>query len=104
MYHRLHHVSTGDVESEPAPKARFPRRGVTFGHMTARTRPLLAPGNEVEWTEINREEDEQRRSIARALTPSQRIARGQKLFSQQAVRLLAASIRAGHVPRRALRS
>jgi hypothetical protein len=64
-------------------------------------RPLLAPGNEAEWAEINREEDEQHRARARALTPSQRIASGQKL-SQQAVSLLAASIRAGNVPRRAL--
>jgi hypothetical protein len=70
---------------------------------TSRQKPLLAPGNEAEWERINREEDEQRRSIARRLTPSQRIARGQKL-SQQAVRLLAASIRAGNVPRRALGS
>jgi hypothetical protein len=64
-------------------------------------RPLLAPGNEAEWARINREEDGHRRDVAGALTPSQRIARGQKL-SQQAVRLLAASIRAGNVPRRAL--
>jgi hypothetical protein len=34
-----------------------------------------------------------------ALTPAQRLAQGQKL-SQQAVSLLAASIRAGHAPRR----
>jgi hypothetical protein len=64
-------------------------------------KPLLAPGNEAEWARINREEDSQRRAIARSLTPSQRIAHGQKL-SQQAVSLLAASIRAGHAPRRAL--
>ena len=64
-------------------------------------KPLLAPGNEAEWARINREEDGQRRTIARSLTPSQRIAHGQKL-SQQAVSLLAASIRAGHAPRRAL--
>jgi hypothetical protein len=64
-------------------------------------RPLLAPGNELEWARINSEEDGQRRAIAGALSPSQRIARGQKL-SQQAVRLLAASIRAGNVSRRAL--
>lgn len=70
---------------------------------TSRKKPFLSPGNEAEWERINREEDEQRRSIARKLTPSQRIARGQKL-SQQAVRLLAASIRAGNVPRRAFGS
>ncbi len=34
------------------------------------------------------------------MTPSERIAQGQKL-SQQAVKLLASTIRAGHVPRRA---
>lgn len=75
------------------------RRNIDY--MTSRRHPLLAPGNEAEWAEINREEDEQRRASTRALTPSQRIAHGQKL-SQQAVRLLAASIRAGNVPRRAL--
>ena len=64
-------------------------------------KPLLAAGNEAEWARINREEDGQRRAIAMSLTPSQRIAHGQKL-SQQAVSLLAASIRAGHAPRRAL--
>lgn len=64
-------------------------------------KPLLAPGNEAEWARINLEEDEYRRSSIRALTPSQRIARGQKL-SQQAVALLVASIRAGNVSRRAL--
>jgi hypothetical protein len=69
--------------------------------MAGSTRPLLAVGNEARWAEINREEDEQRRAMALALTPSERIAHGQKL-SQQAVRLLSASIRAGHVPRRAL--
>ena len=61
----------------------------------------MAAGNEAEWARINREEDEYRRMVVRALTPSERIAQGQKL-SQQAVSLLAASIRAGHAPRRAL--
>jgi hypothetical protein len=65
-----------------------------------RKRPLLAPGNEAEWAELNREKQEYHHRTARALTPSERIARGQKL-SQQAVALLAATIRAGHVPRRA---
>jgi len=62
--------------------------------------PLLAPGNEAEWAELNREKREFHRENARAMTPSERIARGQKL-SQQAVKLLAATIRTGHVPRRA---
>jgi hypothetical protein len=64
-------------------------------------KPLLAPGNEVEWARINREEAEQQRASAMAMTPSQRLEQGQKL-SQQAVSLLVASIKAGHVPRRAL--
>lgn len=71
-------------------------------HMKERSGPLLAPGNEAEWAKINREEDEQRRELARSLTPSERIARGQHL-SRQAVSLLRAVIRAGHVPERALR-
>ncbi len=65
-----------------------------------RTTPLLSVGHEAEWAVINREEAEQMRAINMALTPAQRLAQGQRL-SQQAVSLLAASIRAGHVPRRA---
>jgi hypothetical protein len=60
----------------------------------------LAPGNEAEWAELNREKREYQREVAQALTPSERIAQGQKL-SQQAVELLASTIRTGHVPRRA---
>lgn len=66
-----------------------------------RSRPLLAPGNEAEWAEINREKAEYHRANAKALSPAQRIAEGQKL-SQQAMELLESSIEAGHVPRRAL--
>jgi mannose/cellobiose epimerase-like protein (N-acyl-D-glucosamine 2-epimerase family) len=58
---------------------------------------LLEPGHEAEWAELNREKREYHQRTARAMTPSERIAQGQKL-SQQAVKLLAASIRAGHVP------
>ncbi len=61
--------------------------------------PLLSVGHEAEWAEINREEAEQLRAINMSLTPAQRIEQGQKL-SQQGVELLAASIRAGHAPRR----
>jgi mannose/cellobiose epimerase-like protein (N-acyl-D-glucosamine 2-epimerase family) len=61
---------------------------------------LLEPGHEAEWAEINREEDEQRRRETRSLTMAQRIRLGEKL-SQQAVLVLAGSIRAGNVPRRA---
>ena len=68
--------------------------------MTKRPRTLLEPGHEAEWAELNREKREYHQRTARALTPSERIAQGQKL-SQQAVKLLASSIRAGHAPRRA---
>jgi mannose/cellobiose epimerase-like protein (N-acyl-D-glucosamine 2-epimerase family) len=61
---------------------------------------LLEPGHEAEWAELNREKREHHQRAALAMTPSERIAEGQKL-SQQAVSLLAASIRAGHAPRRA---
>jgi hypothetical protein len=63
--------------------------------------PLLSVGHEAEWAEINREQAEQLRASNMALTPAQRLEIGQKL-SQQAVSLLAASIRAGHAPRSAL--
>ncbi len=63
--------------------------------------PLLSVGHEQEWAEINREEVEHHRRTNMALTPVQRLELGQRL-SQQAVSLLAASIRAGHAPRRAL--
>jgi mannose/cellobiose epimerase-like protein (N-acyl-D-glucosamine 2-epimerase family) len=59
----------------------------------------MSPGHEAEWAVINREEAEQLRASNMALTPAQRLEQGQKL-SQQAVSLLAASIRAGHAPRR----
>jgi len=69
--------------------------------MATRARPLLGPGNEAKWAEINREEAEQLRASNMALTPTQRLEQGQKL-SQQAVSLLVASVKAGHAPRRAL--
>jgi hypothetical protein len=69
--------------------------------MTVRDRsPFLSPGHEAQWEQINREEEEQERAISMALSPTQRVEQGQKL-SQQAVSLLAASIRAGHAPARA---
>ena len=61
---------------------------------------LLEPGHEAEWGEINREKREYLHEQARALTPSERVAQGQKL-SRQAVQLLASTIRSGHVPPRA---
>ena len=71
--------------------------------MASRTRtgPLLAPGNEAEWAAINRQEAMQLRASNMALTPAQRLEQGQRL-SQQAMSLLAASVRSGHAPRRAL--
>jgi hypothetical protein len=69
--------------------------------MTVRRRdPPLRAGFEAEWAEVNREEDEQMWAENMTLTPSQRLTVGQRL-SEQAVSLLAASIRAGHAPRRA---
>jgi hypothetical protein len=65
------------------------------------TTPLLSVGHEAEWAVINREEAEQLRASNMALTPVQRLEEGLKL-SQQAVELLAISIRSGHAPRRAL--
>lgn len=62
--------------------------------------PPLRAGYEADWAQVNREEDEQQRAMSMALTPSQRVQQGQKL-SQQAVSLLASSIRAGHAPARA---
>jgi mannose/cellobiose epimerase-like protein (N-acyl-D-glucosamine 2-epimerase family) len=63
-------------------------------------RTLLEPGHEAEWNELNREKREYHHRKAQALTPSERVAVGQKL-SQQAVELLASTIRGGHVPPRA---
>jgi hypothetical protein len=69
--------------------------------MTEYPNPPLRAGYEAEWAKLNREEAEQLRASNMALTPAQRLQVGQKL-SQQAVALLAASIRTGHVPRRVL--
>lgn len=66
----------------------------------SRRKTLLEPGHEAEWDEINREKREYHHEQARGLTPSERVAQGQKL-SQQAVQLLASTIRGGHVPPRA---
>jgi hypothetical protein len=67
----------------------------------ARTRPLLAPGNEAEWVKINEEEAREEADFAASLSMIERVTYGQKL-SQQAVSLLASSVKAGHAPRRAL--
>ena len=67
----------------------------------ARDSALLAPGNEAEWARINAEDADELRALGAALTPAQRLEQGQRL-SQQAVSLLVAAVRAGHVPSRAL--
>jgi hypothetical protein len=69
--------------------------------MSRKSRTLLEPGHEAEWAVINREESAYLRETNMALTPAQRLEKGQNL-SQQAVSLLAASMKAGHAPRRAL--
>jgi hypothetical protein len=47
---------------------------------------LLEPGHEAEWAELNREKREHHIRAARALTPSERVAQGQRL-SQRAVQI-----------------
>ena len=64
-------------------------------------RVLLAPGNEAEWAKINEEEARQEAEFAASLTMEERVTLGQQL-SQQAFSLLVASVKAGHVPERAL--
>ncbi len=89
--------------SSDVPKTivQAPALGVPFAAVATPSRKtLLEPGHEAEWAELNREKREYLRKQALALTPSQRIAQGQRL-SQQAVALLASAIRAGRVPRRA---
>lgn len=61
---------------------------------------ILEPGHELQWAELNREKREYRIRESRELSPSERVAEGLAL-SQQAVQLLASTIRAGHVPPRA---
>lgn len=68
---------------------------------TRSNKPLLAPGNEAEWARINAEEERQEAEFAASLSMDERVTFGQNL-SQQAVSVLAASVRAGHAPRRAL--
>jgi mannose/cellobiose epimerase-like protein (N-acyl-D-glucosamine 2-epimerase family) len=67
---------------------------------SSQRRTLLEPGHEAEWKRLNDEKRQYHQQTARALTPTERIARGQKL-SQQAVSLLASVIRGGHAPGRA---
>lgn len=66
-------------------------------------KPLLSSENQTRWEGINREEERQEVEFAASLSMADRVAYGQKL-SKQAVALLASSAKAGHVPKRALRS
>jgi hypothetical protein len=50
--------------------------------MASRTRPLLAPGNEAEWAEINREDERQEVEFALTLSTPERLEFGQKLCDQ----------------------
>jgi mannose/cellobiose epimerase-like protein (N-acyl-D-glucosamine 2-epimerase family) len=68
--------------------------------MAQHPRTLLEPGHDAEWAELNREKREYHHRATRQLTPAERVAEGQRL-SQQAVALLASTIRAGHAPPRA---
>jgi hypothetical protein len=85
----------------PLPIHALIRLGAYHEGMAVSRKPLLGPGNEGKWAKINRADAEQLRASNMALTPTQRLELGQKL-SQQAVSLLAASVKAGNVPRRAL--
>lgn len=61
----------------------------------------MAPGNEAEWARINEEKAREEAEFAVSLSMDERVTLGQKL-SQQGVSLLVTSVKAGHVPRRAL--
>ncbi|MBS1878548.1 MAG: hypothetical protein JST31_03445 [Actinobacteria bacterium] len=69
--------------------------------MATNPKPLFSVGSEAEWARINEEEERQEAEFAASLSMAERVAYGQKL-SQQAMSLFAASVRAGHVSRRAL--
>lgn len=64
-----------------------------------RESPLLAPGNEAEWAEINRREERQDAEFARSLTTVERIEFGQRLCDQ-AFEFYNSVKRPGHVTRR----
>lgn len=67
--------------------------------MEARTRPLLAPGNEAEWARINREEERQAAEFAASLSIPERLEFGQRLCDQ-AFSFFNAVRASGHGPRR----
>lgn len=64
-----------------------------------RKKPLLAPGNEVEWARINAEEERQEAEFARKLSIPERLEFGQKLCDQ-AFSFYNAVHRSGHEHRR----
>jgi hypothetical protein len=64
-----------------------------------RERPLLAPGNEAEWAEINREEERQEVEFALTLSIPERLEFGQKLCNH-AFEFFNAVHASGHGPQR----
>ena len=76
------------------------RTDVPSDPMATRTyRPLLAPGNEAEWAQINAEEERQEAEFASTLTVPERLEFGQRLCDQ-AFSLFASVRAAGHGPDR----
>lgn len=67
--------------------------------MATRVHPLLAPGNEVEWAKINREEDLQAAEFAASLSVPERLEYGQRLCDQ-AFQFFNAVRAGGHGPER----
>lgn len=63
--------------------------------MADKPRPFLAPGNEAEWAEINREEARQDAEFVAQLSISDRLELGQRL-SDQAFDLMNAFRASGH--------
>jgi hypothetical protein len=51
---------------------------------TRATKPLLAPGNEAEWAEFNREKESDERDLIARMSVSERLEFGQRLSQQRA--------------------
>lgn len=65
------------------PGSAPPAAGVPSAQMAkSRRKPLLAPGNEAEWAEINREEERQEAEFAASLSIPERLEFGQRLCDQ----------------------
>ncbi len=71
--------------------------------MAERTTPLLSPGHEVEWAQINEEEARQEAESAASLSIPERLEFGQRLCDQ-AFELVNAVRASGHGPGRDPRS